>query len=166
MRVSSDANSWRADSAIRRDLRARRDTPEIPRGPKSVAGPRPRKDRRRWCGGRVGVEHRLEVARTHLWPRNRFEGGRWVTVYETVHVYRCAGCGRYDWRLPATVRAQVDPLYARHVALAARWCRDGHLYDRVPLRFDPDRTEKICVMCGHRPNRARPVAVTDPATLS
>ena len=69
-----------------------------PEPPKRAPG---RKDTRRWCQGKVGVEHTPEVAlkgglrRTCGWrPRWRLDARRFRADWECWHEERCANCGK------------------------------------------------------------------------
>ena len=69
--------------------------------------PRSRKDRKRWCRGKVGVEHAIETVIHHMYDGAPFYGGcRWVPYgvtgssvkqwhYSCRHATRCSGCGKY-----------------------------------------------------------------------
>jgi hypothetical protein len=67
--------------------------------------------------------------------------------------------------MPAEVHAQVHPLWADHLAARARWCGDGHLYEKVPVQHLWLSAARVCVMCGWCPERGRPLAVDPPTEL-
>jgi hypothetical protein len=163
MRISSDSSSWKASGVIRRDVRASHDGPEVPRPPRAA------KDTRRWCRGIPGREHRLVRSVWYYTTRLLVQpDGTFTRSRQPAWHYRCEGCGTtHSWRLPLDVRAAADPRLARCLALADRWCRDGHLYDQLadPTSYRPDKTVKACVMCGWRGARHAPVHVQPPAGL-
>lgn len=64
--------NWSTAAVRHRFERQRRDVPEVPRH-------RNGKDTRRWCRGKVGVEHKVQAAEIHSW----------------LTVHRCTVCGKH-----------------------------------------------------------------------
>lgn len=150
MRISRDDTSWKAGGIRRRDFRA--DPEAVPDRPRRRA----RKDTRRWCRGVPGRDHIAERVPT-AWRTvtvTRSDGTQYTTEEPTRWVTRCAVCHMDAYRLPEHVLAQVDPALRRHLALAERWCGDGHLCDDLPI-LRGRRPVRACVMCGHVPGGRR-----------
>jgi hypothetical protein len=78
-------SEWKAGAAARRDARATKDEP--------VAVRHPRKNRKRWCKGKVGVEHRPVIERDPFWDKYGAcqPRGWWSGCY---HWERCTVCGK------------------------------------------------------------------------
>jgi hypothetical protein len=77
MRLKEDTSSYRASGVMVRDARHVHNGPEAPRGARS------KKDRKRWCGGHVGREHKPECIVKRQWN----DRVRW-------YVLACTTCGK------------------------------------------------------------------------
>jgi len=79
----NNGSEWRARGVLRRDFRASKDEPEVPKkGPRSLKSKR----LKRWCRGKEGQEHAYTFV-----PERLFLLPNWG-------VYRCSRCGREEWR--------------------------------------------------------------------
>lgn len=152
MRISRDPDSYRAEGVLRRDFRSSRGEPDVPRHVPATK----RKDGRRWCRGHEGREH-VAVLVPSWWrtvtvriPDPEAAGGYRIGTERVPGGQRaeCANCG--SQRLPVHVTAQVDAKLAKQLALADRWCREGHLRDTVEAvgQFGFRSRRRVCVMCG------------------
>lgn len=76
MKLSHDDSSWKASGIKRRDFRHTHDGPEVPRH-------QGKKNRRKWCRGKVGREHQLVRVRASRWIDNDVctECGKQVNWY-------------------------------------------------------------------------------------
>lgn len=97
MKLSADKTTYRASGIMVRDARHVHNGPEAPR---AVRG---KKDRKRWCGGHIGREHKPVcmdyVAAKHATAR-WFVGS---TLYQGWKILACTECGKeldhyYPWR--------------------------------------------------------------------
>lgn len=139
-KISRDATAYNVTSVQARDARHSHDGPEVaPRGGKNR-----KRNTRRWCKGKEGREHTVELRATN-WS---------VNTDRPVMEAACTTCGMTGWRLPAAAKAQVNPQIAQQIALADQWCSKGHLYDTVaipsPWVAGGSYDAKACVMCGKR----------------
>lgn len=78
MRLKEDSSSWKSSGIKHRDNR--HDPTERP---VKLTG---KKDKRKWCKGKVGIPHQYEKVR-----KQRFVIGEWSFYME---VDKCTGCGR------------------------------------------------------------------------
>lgn len=80
------AKTWKGDAADRRDARNAR-TPEVD----ANAKPAKKKNTKRWCRGKVGVEHVLECVKKEYYSCSVF------------YVHACTTCGKeLAWWHPST----------------------------------------------------------------
>src|SRR4051794_16007303 len=128
-KISHDNTSWRASGLTKR-YEEKSDVPK--RSPAKKA------DSKRWCKGKVGREHKLVVCRPQYFsdPYNCWNGlvlacrKRDCQRYHHMELsYRCANCGKYVDDMAEEVQAIVKPKVAEMLALEAKWCRKGHLWD-------------------------------------
>lgn len=144
MRLKEESDNWRASALKARDFR------HTKAGPETVAGPKKthKRDTRTWCKGKVGRSHTVKLR---------------TNSYSTFTTAYCTSCGMDEYRLPDNAVAQVRPHVAQQLALAAKWCTEGHLYDNVTISFRSEImngtvatpvtrtvTRTACVMCGKR----------------
>ena len=81
--LSEDSDSWKAGGVIRRDFRATKDGPEVPK-----PGKNKRKNLKRWCRGKEGKEHKWIII------RREFSFGANVFLHD-----KCSECGKEtNWR--------------------------------------------------------------------
>lgn len=78
MSKKKDEDSWRYSSIKRRDYRADHGTEEIPRHTGK------KKDTKKWCKGKVGVEHSFRISRKSF-------------NYFSLTKLRCENCGKEKW---------------------------------------------------------------------
>jgi hypothetical protein len=82
--LSEDGDSWKASSLKRRDFRHTHDGPEVPKHGNK------KKNTKKWCKGKVGKEHDMEIgviARSYSSLSGAFV------------VDKCKGCGKeMNWR--------------------------------------------------------------------
>lgn len=99
-RISSGDNSWKAAGLAKKyeDWESR------------PARSAPKKNKRRWCKGKTGVEHNY-ASKPKSWGNHHYL------------IYACTGCGKEQYRRPT---AGVND---RQAELAAEWCGEGHLWD-------------------------------------
>ncbi len=72
-------SDWKEDSKKRRDFRASKD------GPESTGPKKRKKDKKRWCKGKVGVEHNYVLHKT-------------FNLFSRKHkINKCTNCGREEW---------------------------------------------------------------------
>lgn len=80
-----NVESWKETAAERRDTRNAKDEPVSREEAKTVSGKRNRKDRKRWCKGKEGVEHEFECSRYTSESSAAFNAWR---------VLACRKCGK------------------------------------------------------------------------
>lgn len=74
MRIKRDKTNWNATSIIKRDVRHSHDEPRV--------SLKSKKDTKRWCRGKVGVEH--------VWER-------YAKYYKMFIYTRCINCKKEDY---------------------------------------------------------------------
>lgn len=99
-------SDWKKNAATRRDIRAARDPNEVPKPGRS------KKDTRKWCRGKEGVEHKpvcRSYAEVKLAGRVTF-GGRAMNLYEGWKILMCEDCGKeLDYYSPRIIGDKVKP---------------------------------------------------------
>ena len=157
MRVSQDANSWRASGAMRRDFRAGRGEPEVERGKHKRRRSTPVE-----CTTSPSKRHEVErfVVVERRSPVPSKEGEIPLELVTRQWNWRCQWC--HGEELAPWLLAPVADLLEdreRGKLLAATWCTKGHLVTKEPLRrwwnYRTHRwqlTEQAgtCLMCGWR----------------
>ena len=130
-------SDWNESSRIRKDFRHSHDGPEVPRGYRAVSADKKRKKKRqsrRWCRGKVGVEH--EVVLVDKWG---------------YHLANCSKCGLNESNLPVEALAQVYER-ARNYVEYRELCKEfGHTWEEVELNWCWYRKIKCCVICNDSP---------------
>ena len=129
---------WNESSRIRKDFRHSHDGPEVPRGYRAVSADKKRKKKRqsrRWCRGKVGVEH--EVVLVDKWG---------------YHLANCSKCGLNEYNLPVEALAQVYER-ARNYVEYRELCKEfGHTWEETELNWSwYHRKIKCCVICNDSP---------------
>jgi hypothetical protein len=163
MRISQDSDSWRAGGVIRRDFRATRGDPEIPRiHSRHAPGSKPVSSR---CSRAPGGVHEVEHCVAAVWREFEHVTGR--TRVCTQWTWRCRWC--YSRSISTHLLGPVADLLGnkmRAALLSAVWCREGHLITHGDNRWSSNRSSRSwrgddwwCVMCGT--GRWAPHAVTD-----
>ena len=89
------AKSWKETAAERRDARHTK----VPDDPRPTPG---KKDTKRWCGGKVGREHKPKC----MPYGSRFMSG--MDIFKDWRVYACTACGKELERY-APIRFRSDP---------------------------------------------------------
>lgn len=133
--LSKSPDGWNASGVRHRDARHDHSGPEV-----APAKKKRRKNTRRWCRGKVGVEHR--VVRTVTAVHETATGT--YTEYD----YSCTGCGMKRWRLPEEAVAAADPILAGQLALARQHCTAGHDWQASTLTGLGDYPAEVCRNCG------------------
>jgi len=83
-RIKKDKTSWHASSVIRRDFRSSKEPPEV------TGSARQKKNRSKWCKGKVGIEHNyVDVP---------FEQQKYKNISRCKEIW-CEKCHRrrYEW---------------------------------------------------------------------
>ncbi len=101
MRLAEDNSNYRASSVERRDFRHSGD------GPEETAGkPKRKKDTKRWCRGKEGVEHIPEIKKRQGYGGFRsckmlnVSSERYPSIWSCNHELVCANCGKIiEWTL-------------------------------------------------------------------
>lgn len=131
-------SDWNESSRIRKDFRHSHDGPEVPRGANAVSADKKRKKKhlnRRWCGGKVGVEHTVVLV-----------DQQW---HKTTAV--CSKCGMGEYSLPVEDLAQVYER-ARNYIEYRELCKEyGHTWEEVELDWWRYRKIKYCAICNDSP---------------
>lgn len=95
-------NSWRESAAARRDTRQA----PAPQNDNSRSIPNKR-DKKRWCKGKTGVEHKFAVASREELGKDHGMKGR---GYDQWLIRYCTGCGReVAWYYPLFKRDRKNP---------------------------------------------------------
>ena len=130
-------SDWNESSSIRKDFRQSHDGPEVPRGYRAVSADKKRKKKhlnRRWCRGKVGVEH--EVALADKWG------------YDLAY---CSKCGMGEYNLPVEALARVYER-ARNYVDYRELCKEyGHTWEEIELDWWWYRKIKYCAICNDSP---------------
>ena len=69
MRLKEDSSSWKSNGIKHRDNRHDKSTEEVPRH-------RSKKDKKRWCGGRVGKKHEIAYRECVKWNNRQWRRRR------------------------------------------------------------------------------------------
>jgi hypothetical protein len=176
MRLSQDADTYRARGIIRRDYRSARDLPEISRTTKALT-PVKHHERTIACESAPNGTHVPERFVIRQW-RDKLtrDGDPWVRI-NSMWAIRCRYCHTEHLavKLLGPVADLIDREDLRRL-LAFTWCQQGHLFQVDPaikrtvtdalgtFSYTVRAAEKWCVMCGHSSHLTH--AITDPALLA
>jgi len=83
MRLKEERSNWNASSVVRRNVRHDKSTQEVPRH-------RAKKDKKKWCGGRVGKKHKVVYREYKKYSGHSFMKNRppWMEI-------ACEECGKH-----------------------------------------------------------------------
>lgn len=171
-RISKDSTSWRAYGLAKRNE-------DWENNPKRQPVKAKKKNTKRWCKGKVGVEHNFESTLVVQTNPKCFTGvfcGHWFHYQNA-----CTGCGKEDWGRDE--RKGIDR--ERQEELAAKWCTEDHLWDWSEFEHKEmytfvngelkevynhsfvrpwrhPKVHKVCVMCGlERRSQTRKIGPED-----
>ena len=121
-----------------------------------------KKDTKRWCKGKEGVEHEFKEVPVVNFNDKCFTKercGHW-RHYET----KCVGCGKSSWR---QYRAPDDYSIDADIEMADEFCNDGHEFEweTVPSEYgNPKRDgskvliRETCTSCGYSDGKYKKVS--------
>lgn len=132
-------SDWKESGVNRRDFRASKDGPEVPRGHRGIKAPtrRKKKDAARWCNGKVGVEHSLTLIDRRYYSEAF-----------------CTACGRKEHNLSVEALAQVYKRAADYVEYSELCKEFGHVWEAHQCKtwYGTLRNIKVCSICSYCPN--------------